>query len=666
MSPGTRRSVVMLASLTLATAAIGSPALAQSPSAAPASAAPASGPNLTNTTYNKRFKPAKRQGGTVIFADWQEANLFNPYYYNQVTEANVTTATQAGLLTSTDDFKYAPDLADSIPTTANGGAVTNADGSVTVTWKLREGLMWSDGQPLTCDDFAFTNNWIIDPGNVGMPAGKSGYLTDAGLANYAATSTITPADINLSIACNSATDMVWTLKEAYEGYLVLIPVPLPKHYMESIPIADALTGKGYLADELPNTPVSGPFKYESVTPGQELRLVKNPNYKDHLTGGTAILNTVVFKWYGDADAMIAAYSGGSPEYDVATDLNDADIPKLTGLNKVLALDSLTYEFLRPNWDSKHCSLTLQPARNGACPMSDPAMREALKYAIDKDNINARLLGGNAAIAYTNTSPSAWFYVAPTSVPKQDLDKASQILADAGYSTDPNTGFLFKNVDGNFTCDNDPASAVQTGDPATVCATFPAADDGSFPSSAVKDYTKGDYDARLEACTTTRQTRQDTLAMVSGFMNLIGVQVTISPVSASDIFASYNESTDQTPCALSRGNFDFAEHAFSVPIDPLSNYPVYHTSGFEPQGQNDGKVSDPGIDAALTAVKDTVDFGVVLDAMATFQQIYQDKTVEVPLYFRKEVYLVNPKLRNFTGNPTSTGPLWNVQHWWKAK
>jgi ABC-type transport system substrate-binding protein len=346
--------------------------------------------------------------------------------------------------------------------------------------------------------------------------------------------------------------------------------------------------------------------------------------------------------------MIAAFQGAEPEYDVAKDLNDADIPKLIGadgvpntdddINRWHAIDSLTYEFLRPNWREDRCSLSLQALRGGNCVMSDPAMREALKFAVDKNAINERLLGGNAAIAYTNTSPSAWFYVAPTEVPEQDLERASQILADGGWLVDDpsvrpgGTGFLFKDTDGD----------------------------------GVKDYSKGDYDATIDACTTTRQVRQDTLAMVSGFMNAIGVQVTIVAVSSADIFAAYNESTDQTPCALSRSNFDLAEHAFSVPLDPLSNYAVYHSSQFSPQGQNDGQVNDPDIDAALDAVKGTADFSVVLENMATFQQLYQDRTVEVPLYYRKEVNIVNPRLRNFTGNPTTQGPLWNVQHWFLGR
>jgi ABC-type transport system substrate-binding protein len=49
-------------------------------------------------------------------------------------------------------------------------------------------------------------------------------------------------------------------------------------------------------------------------------------------------------------------------------------------------------------------------------------------------------------------------------------------------------------------------------------------------------------------------------------------------------------------------------------------------------------------------------------MAEWQQIYVNKTIEIPLYFRKEVYLVNPKVTGFTGNPTSAGPTWNAYDW----
>ena len=45
---------------------------------------------------------------------------------------------------------------------------------------------------------------------------------------------------------------------------------------------------------------------------------------------------------------------------------------------------------------------------------------------------------------------------------------------------------------------------------------------------------------------------------------------------------------------------------------------------------------------------------------------RDQIVEVPLYFRKDVNLVQPYVKNWTGNPTSTGYTWNVQDWFVQK
>jgi ABC-type transport system substrate-binding protein len=134
------------------------------------------------------------------------------------------------------------------------------------------------------------------------------------------------------------------------------------------------------------------------------------------------------------------------------------------------------------------------------------------------------------------------------------------------------------------------------------------------------------------------------------------------VSPNDIFATFNEATDQTPCALSKSNYDVAEHAFSVPLDPLANYSTYHSSQVEPNGGNDGFIKDTDVDSILDGVKGTVDFTKIKSLMADWQKVYVNKTIEIPLYFRKEVYLVSPKVQGFTGNPTSQGPTWNTYDW----
>ena len=73
--------------------------------------------------------------------------------------------------------------------------------------------------------------------------------------------------------------MVWHFAKVYEGYLTLAIAPLPRHYLKNIPIADQVKGKGFSVSDIAKMPVPGPFKFESVTPQAELRLVRNDNYQ---------------------------------------------------------------------------------------------------------------------------------------------------------------------------------------------------------------------------------------------------------------------------------------------------------------------------------------------------------------------------------------------------
>lgn len=564
-------------------------------SAAPSASDSAAAPDLTHTAY----KPdAGTDGGQIIIGDWQEANQFNPFYAGQVTEANVASAVWSSLVVLTNDYKYAPDLAKDIPTTANGGVKVPGTGTdaMTVTWNLRDGLKWSDGQPLTCDDFKYAHEWVLDKDNTGVGT----------ISSYQAVS---------AVDCPTPTQIVEHFPKIFEGYITLEVAPLPRHYLAQFPIKDQVAGKGFRTDEIAKMPVSGAFKYDTVTAGSELRLVKNPNYTSFSTGKPAHLDTLIFKWYGDADAMIAGYK--AHEVDFATDLQDSDIPKVQDLGtEVNAVPALLYEFLRPNWSATACSKnpTVQDRGTG-CPMSDPAMRQAVAYAINKDEINTRLLSGTVQLANTNISPGAWFFAEepPTSY---DPAKAMSILDAAGW--------------------------------------VPGAD-GIRVKAGLR--------AKIELCTTTRQVRQDTLALIAGWLKDVGIEGVSNPVAASNIFADYNTATADTPCALSKSNFDLAEHAFSSSIDPLGNFFSYHSSQFEPKGVNDAQVKDADVDKALEDVQNNVDFAVIKAAMKTFQDIYAAKTVEIPLYYRKNVDLASAKLGNFFSNPTQAGPTWNVVDWY---
>jgi peptide/nickel transport system substrate-binding protein len=543
-------------------------------------------PDLFGTTYPTRVTKGTA-GGEVIIADWQEANQFNPYYQGQVTEADLASTYVSGFVTTTDDFRYAPDLAaDPVPTIDNGGVKVPGDGgrAMTTTWKLRPGLKWSDGKDLTCEDAKFTWQWNIDKDNVGLYGGTVGW-----------------EDID-AIDCPDPTTVVIGWKRIYEGYLGLFFAILPKHYLEPIAVKDAPT-KAYIAADMAKVPVSGPYKFDSVTAGQEVRMVRNDQWKN-AEGRSAYLDRVIFKWYADPDAMIAGYQAG--EYDIAKDLQNADLPKVQQLGDVVRrMTALSYEFHRPNWASK--------------VFGDPAVREAYRYAIDKNEINTRIVGGTAKVTDSAISPSAWYYSGDDTLTPFDPDKARQILDDAGWKLGA---------------------------------------DGVRAKDGVR--------AEVSFCTTLAQYRQDTLALVAGWMKDVGIQANVKAVDSTDIFATWNESTPETPCNLAQGNFDIAEHGFTSALDPLGNYASYHSSQFEPNGSNDAKVSDPAIDKALETVRGTVDFAEIQEAMASFQELYISKTIEVPLYYRDEVWLVNPKVQNFTGNPSSVGPTWNVADWYVSQ
>jgi peptide/nickel transport system substrate-binding protein len=607
-----KRLLGLLATSVIVFAACGGGTASNAPTdTGTASVAPATPtPETVSLTDSKYAPAAGTSGGQILMGDWQEANQFNPFYANQVTEANVASAVWASLVVPTNDYKYLPDLAKDVPTTTNGGVKVPGDNgdAMTVTWTLKDGEKWSDGEALTCDDFEFTRAWVMDPANTGLAGGTTGY-----------------EDIS-KIECPSPTSIVEHFKSIYEGYIGL-GTPLPKHYLSSIPMADQVKGTGFKPEDMPKVPTSGAFKFESVTSGQETRLVRNDNYKSFKSGQPAYLDTLIFKWYGDPTAMISGFVAG--EVDIMTDLLESDIPTLEaqGLkDQVSAIPSLTYEFLRPNWadGSKEdpasgvggCSKNAAVQDRGkGCPVSDPQFRLALTYAINKDEINTRVLGGLVTIANTNVAPDAYYFLdqPPATF---DPEKAKSILDAAGW---------------------------------TVGA------DGIRAKNGLK--------AKIELCTTTRQARIDSIKLIADQLKAVGIDSVQNPVNSSDIFVEFNDGTKDTACALSHSNFDLAEHAFGVSVDPIGNYQTYHSSQFEPKGGNDAQVSDPDLDKALEDVKGTVDFVAVKHAMATFQQIYVQKVIEIPLYFRKEVETVSPKLGNFFANPTSAGPTWNAGEWY---
>ncbi|MEK7439466.1 MAG: ABC transporter substrate-binding protein, partial [Chloroflexota bacterium] len=137
-----------------------------------ACAAPAPAKNLppTSPTAAATRAPTLSKTKTVIGAWIQEPDAITPYYTSMNYALWVAQLTLIGLAEWDDKGNLVPELAEVIPSSENSGI--SPDG-LTITWKLKKGLKWSDGQPLTSKDVKFTWESIMDSKN--KPMSVEGY-----------------------------------------------------------------------------------------------------------------------------------------------------------------------------------------------------------------------------------------------------------------------------------------------------------------------------------------------------------------------------------------------------------------------------------------------------------------------------------------------------------
>jgi peptide/nickel transport system substrate-binding protein len=545
--------------------------------------------SLTGSSY--KAVPATSTTGTVVLAEWQFPDTMNPYFAQAETDIEITGSMFDSLLNVTPDLKYVPNLATNIPTIDNGGVKVVGAG-MDVTWTLKAGMKWSDGQPINCDDMKATWTWIMDKDNTGLAGGTIGWEDVTGVDG------------------GTGTNCVMHFSKMYEGYLNLVAPLLPAHYITTVPVKDATT-KLYPLDNLASGVYSGSYIPVSLKTDAQVTLKPNPNWAT-IGGHAPWLSSVIWKYYGAADTMIAGFKAG--EYDLGQDLNNADIPALASIDQtqVVAHDSLTYELNAFNG----ASFTTKFGADAK------TIIKAVKLATDRQAIANGPLAGNVSVSNNFISPLTWYYKDIKGSTAADPTTAATLLANAGW-TKGSDGYL----------------------------------------------AKGGKVLELNYCTTTRQVREDTLKLIASQLKAIGIKADVNAKPSSDVFGGWNDTAADTLCNLQHGNFDVAEFAYVSPLDPLGGYNVYHSSGIPDvaphNGQNVTRINLPALDKAYDTVKSSVDFAAVRDAMWSIQDIYgSDQNIyELPLYYRKDVWLVNPKLHNFTGNPTTSAAEWNIGDWW---
>jgi len=286
-----------------------------------------------------------------------------------------------------------------------------ADGTFTWTFKIRDGMKWSDGKPATAEDarwtFQFALDGIASQGYVG-----AGYI-DPDLTNAGVTSVAAPDATTLVIHNTDPSDRILQM---------YIPI-LPKHIWEHQTIASVNT----FGNDAPVVG-SGPYQAVEWQTGQFVRFKRNPYY----WGKQGAEDQVVIQTFKSPDTMVQALKSG--ELDYAIGVNAAQFKDLKTQPNIAVVNGVTNGWTMLNFNCYNKDIPGGGASTKA--LRDPKFRDALGYAIDKPLLIDRVLGGYGVPGTTQVPPfqSKW-HVEPDTLRTFDIELAKQKLTDAGYPLD---------------------------------------------------------------------------------------------------------------------------------------------------------------------------------------------------------------------------------------
>lgn len=301
-----------------------------------------------------------------------------------------------------DDFAIEPGLAESWK---------GSDDGLTWTYTLRDGLKWSDGEPLTADDVAWTINTSKDQEWINHFS-VTGNLT------------ATAVDDRTVQVVSSVPDPKLPTLDAYI---------LPKHIWEEQAAGDITT---YPAEDGVG---SGPYTLESRNPGQDWTMVANPNY----WRGKPAVDKVVFRVFTDGSAMVAALKSGEIDFvhDVPAELFDG----LSSEGDIVTLSGAQGGFTELAMNGMAGGLG-----DGNPALQNLDVRHAIAKAIDRPQLFDRVAHNQGQMLTTlGVSPDpVWTPEIPEDQQlNYDPEGAKALLEQAGYVDSDGDG-VREDPDGN--------------------------------------------------------------------------------------------------------------------------------------------------------------------------------------------------------------------------
>ncbi len=355
------------------------------------------------------YPPTKRGGGGPLkLLWWQGPTLLNPHFATGTKDQDGSRLFYEPLASWDVEGHLNPILAAEIPSIKNGGLA--ADGK-SVTWKIKSGVKWHDGKPLTADDFVFTWAYANDPATAAVS-----------ITAYSDLTVEKVDDLTIRLLFNKPTPF-WA--NAFVGAYGCV---LPKHLFADY--------KGSKSREAPTNlaPVgTGPYKFVEFKPGDLVRGQLNPDY--HMPN-RPYFDTIDMKGGGDAvSAARAVIQTG--EFDFAWNMQVEDEVLLRlekgGKGKTTYAVGGDIEFIAINFTDPNTEVDGERSsmKTKHPTLSDPAVRQALALLVDRDSVKKAIYGraGRTTANYLNGPDD---FVSKNTKWEFNVDKAIALLEQAGW------------------------------------------------------------------------------------------------------------------------------------------------------------------------------------------------------------------------------------------
>ncbi len=355
------------------------------------------------------------EGGDLTLLQWQAPSQANAHLSSGTKDVLASSLVLEPLANIGPDGEIVPRLAAAIPTIENGGI---SEDLTTITWTLQDCIMWSDGTQLSADDVVFTWEYCADE--------LTGCTTADSIG--AVSKVVAIDDLTVEITFDAPTPYPF---EPFVGH----GTPILQRAQFS-----ACVGEGSAACSDQNfMPIgTGPFMITALSPEDIVVAEINPMYRG-VSEGKPFFSDVVIQGGGDAESAARSVAIGEADYawnmQISPDVLGTIITDDSAAGLKLSFTS-SVEHININQTNNRAEgddASNYPGNPHPILFQNLELVEALSLAIDRDLI-VEIGYGDAAIptcnmwnvGVQNSTNLNWCLT-------QDIDRANQILDDAGYA-----------------------------------------------------------------------------------------------------------------------------------------------------------------------------------------------------------------------------------------